>query len=179
MARPTSDIPDRWASDATWTSGDRIGDNTKTEPTGAQQDQGYVGSLNLFGDFFNWLLNLMNAWIRYLDDTQGCGYFGDGSDGDATISSDTTITRDRYYNNLTINGTKWLHADGHRIFVKNTLTMEGGAFVDNDGNAGTDGLGGGGGGAGGSADSIGGGDVGGAGGIGAGSAAGKKEGASR
>src|SRR3990167_1494841 len=29
--------------------------------------------------------------------------FGDGSDGDVIISADTTITRDMYYNNLTIN----------------------------------------------------------------------------
>ncbi len=30
-------------------------------------------------------------------------YFGDGSDGDVTISSNTTLVSDRYYNNLTVN----------------------------------------------------------------------------
>jgi hypothetical protein len=168
MARPTSDIPDRWASDATWTSGDRIGDNTKTEPTGAQQDQGHVGSLNLFGDFSNWLLNLMNAWIRYLDDTQGCGYFGDGSDGNVTISAPTTLTRDMYYENLTIDATYTLNADGHRIFVSDTLTMNATSFISSDGDDGTDGDGGGAGGAGATSGSIGGGSNGGAGATGAG-----------
>jgi len=31
--------------------------------------------------------------------------FGDGSDGDVTITGDTTLTRDMYYHNLTINAT--------------------------------------------------------------------------
>lgn len=45
--------------------------------------------------------------------------FGDGSDGDVTISTPTTLTRDMYYNNLTVNDT--LTTDGYRIFVKDTL----------------------------------------------------------
>jgi hypothetical protein len=34
--------------------------------------------------------------------------FGDGSDGAVVISSDTTLTRDMYYTDLTINATKTL-----------------------------------------------------------------------
>lgn len=49
--------------------------------------------------------------------------FGDGADGDVTISSPTTLTRDMYYNNLTVNST--LTTDGYRIFVKGTLTGTG------------------------------------------------------
>lgn len=45
--------------------------------------------------------------------------FGDGSDGDVTISGTTTLTRDMFYNNLTVNGT--LVTDGYRVYVKETL----------------------------------------------------------
>lgn len=71
-------------------------------------------------------------------------YFGDGSDGDIIISSDTNLTRDMYYNNLTINSTKTLNANGYTIFVKNTLTNNGtitNSFLSNGGIAGTIGLG--------------------------------------
>lgn len=51
------------------------------------------------------------------------GSFGDGSDGDVTISSPTTLTRDMYYNNLTVNST--LTTNGYRIYVKNTINGTG------------------------------------------------------
>lgn len=72
----------------------------------------------------------------------GKAFFGDGSDGDVTISGDTTLTRDMYYNSLTINTTKTLTAASYRIFVKGTLTTNGtGKIVNNglDGTAGSDG----------------------------------------
>lgn len=51
-------------------------------------------------------------------------FFGDGSDGDATISSGTTVlTRDMHYNNLTISGTGSIDPRGFRIFVKGTLDI--------------------------------------------------------
>ncbi len=47
---------------------------------------------------------------------------GDGSDGNVTISSGTTVlTRDMYYNNLTINGTGSLNTNGCKVFVKGIL----------------------------------------------------------
>lgn len=52
-------------------------------------------------------------------------FFGDGSDGDVTISADTTLTSDMFYNNLTINAGKTLNTGGYRIFVLNTLTNNG------------------------------------------------------
>lgn len=61
--------------------------------------------------------------------------FGDGSDGDATISSNTTLTSDKYYNNLTINSTFTLSTGGYRIFVKGTLTNNG--TIANNGSNGT------------------------------------------
>ena len=60
--------------------------------------------------------------------------FGDGSDGDVTISTPTTLTRDMYYDNLTVNST--LHTGGYRIFVKGTI--DGTGTIDNDGNNGGD-----------------------------------------
>ena len=51
--------------------------------------------------------------------------FGDGSDDDVTITVDTTLTRDMFYNNLTVNAGITLKTGGYRIFVKGTLTNNG------------------------------------------------------
>jgi hypothetical protein len=52
------------------------------------------------------------------------GIFGDGSDGDLTASSGTTtLSKDMYYNNVTLTGTAILNPNGYRIFVKGTLTI--------------------------------------------------------
>jgi hypothetical protein len=51
--------------------------------------------------------------------------YGDGSDGDVTISGTTSMTRDTYYNNLTVNAGQTLWVNGWRIFVKGTLTLNG------------------------------------------------------
>lgn len=50
--------------------------------------------------------------------------FGDGSDGNVTISSGTTtLSRDMYYNNLTMSGTGILVTNGYKVFVKGTLDI--------------------------------------------------------
>jgi hypothetical protein len=53
--------------------------------------------------------------------------YGSGSDGDVTIANGVTsqITRDMYYNNLTINSGGRLLTYGFRVFVKGTLTING------------------------------------------------------
>jgi len=51
--------------------------------------------------------------------------FGDGSDGDVTISGDTTLTSDMYYNNLTVDNGITLNTGGYRVFVKEILTNNG------------------------------------------------------
>lgn len=63
--------------------------------------------------------------------------FGDASDGDVTINADTTLTRDMYYNSLTINPTFTLKTGGFRIFVRGTLTNNG--TIDRSGNNGGNG----------------------------------------
>lgn len=57
--------------------------------------------------------------------------FGNGTDGNVTISSNTTLTRDMYYNNLTINNGRTLKTNGFKIFVKGTLTNNG--TIENNG----------------------------------------------
>jgi len=52
------------------------------------------------------------------------GFFADGSDGDLTISSGTTnLTRDMFYNNVTISGSAVLVPNSYKIFVAGTLDL--------------------------------------------------------
>jgi hypothetical protein len=57
--------------------------------------------------------------------------YGDGSDGDATISTSTTLTRDTYYRNLTISSQ--LDPGGFRLFVSGTLTFRNGSSITREG----------------------------------------------
>ncbi|GEM_PF-1728975 len=63
--------------------------------------------------------------------------FGNGSDGNVTISANTNLTRDMYYNNLTINSGVTLFTKNFRIYVANILTNNG--VIDNNGNSGGNG----------------------------------------
>lgn len=56
--------------------------------------------------------------------TIGRRSLGDGSDGSVTISSGTTtLTRDMYYNNLTMSGSGQIDSNGYKIFVKGVLNI--------------------------------------------------------
>lgn len=63
--------------------------------------------------------------------------FGDGSDGDVTIAAGTTtLTKNMFYNNLTLNGT--LATGGYLVFVKGTISGAGklqGVLGNNGSNA--------------------------------------------
>lgn len=50
-------------------------------------------------------------------------FFGDGSDGNVTISGVVTLTRDMFYNNLTISAGAALNPSGFKIFVLGTLDL--------------------------------------------------------
>lgn len=51
-------------------------------------------------------------------------YFGSGFDGNVAISSGTTtLTRDTYYQNLTISGTGSLNTGGYRVYVSEVLDI--------------------------------------------------------
>jgi hypothetical protein len=71
------------------------------------------------------------------------GLFGDGSDGDVTITGPTTLTRDMYYHDLTINAGQTLNPGGFRIFVSGNLTFDagGGASISRNGPGGCSGTG--------------------------------------
>ncbi|HWT52346.1 MAG TPA: hypothetical protein VN113_09225, partial [Caulobacter sp.] len=74
-------------------------------------------------------------------------FFGDGADGDITISSAVTLTRDMYYNNLTLVAGGTITTNGWRIFVKRTLDLSAAiaGAIKWDGSAGGDASGSGGG----------------------------------
>lgn len=72
-------------------------------------------------------------------------FYGNGMDGDFTLGSlapinspsggimNYSLTRDVYYDNLTIINAKFI-TNGFRVFVKNTLTMDGSSTISNNGN---------------------------------------------
>jgi hypothetical protein len=70
------------------------------------------------------------------------GTYGDGSDGDATISSTVTLTRDMFYNNLTITGSGVLIPAGYIIYVSGNLTIQSGGIIAANGSNGAIGSGG-------------------------------------
>jgi len=49
--------------------------------------------------------------------------FGDGSDGDVTVTTTTNLSRDMYYRNLTLSGSAYLSTNGYRIFVSEVLDL--------------------------------------------------------
>jgi hypothetical protein len=53
--------------------------------------------------------------------------YGGGQDGDVVVASGTTVTlsRDMYYNSLTIQSTGHLATNGYKVFVKGTLSLSG------------------------------------------------------
>ena len=66
--------------------------------------------------------------------TPDTAFYGSGIDSDVVISSNTTLTRDMNYNNLTINATFVLTTAGYRVFVKGSLINNG--TIRNSGAAG-------------------------------------------
>ena len=61
--------------------------------------------------------------------------FGDGADGVLTVpnGNTTTLARDGYFSNVTVNFGGRLRTNGYRLFVANTLTVFNGGLVDADG----------------------------------------------
>jgi hypothetical protein len=60
--------------------------------------------------------------------------FGTGADGNVSLGAGT-LTRDMYYNNLTLTGI--VRPAGFRVFVKGTLTISGGSFLATGNTGGT------------------------------------------
>lgn len=70
---------------------------------------------------------------------RGNDIFGSGVDGDVTISANTTLTSDMFYDDLTIDTNAVLTTAGYRIFVKGTLTIGSGCYIRWNGNNGGNG----------------------------------------
>lgn len=66
---------------------------------------------------------------QYVQRAGNDAVYGPGIDGDVTIASETTLTSDAYYNNLTITSSGFLNTNGFRVFVKNTLTIDSGGKI--------------------------------------------------
>jgi hypothetical protein len=56
--------------------------------------------------------------------------YGSGKDGNFTASANFSLTRDMYYNNLTINSGIHVNTAGYRVFVRNILLFNG--FTNQD-----------------------------------------------
>ncbi len=59
----------------------------------------------------------------FLDRLGGDEIYGFGQDGNVTLTGDATLSRDMYYNDLTINSNVTLDTNGYRVFVAGTLTF--------------------------------------------------------
>ena len=85
-----------------------------------------TGLLTLSGDPSN---ALHAATKQYVDAAVGAFTvsvdYGNGSDGDVTLTVNTTLNRDMSYNNLTVNNGVVLYPNGYRILVRNTCTCYG------------------------------------------------------
>lgn len=68
------------------------------------------------------------------------GIFGDGSDGNVTISVNTTLTRDMFYKSLVVNAGNNLITNGYRIYAQVSVTTSG-TIHNNGGTGGTGGTG--------------------------------------
>ncbi len=55
--------------------------------------------------------------------------YGTGSDANAVISANTTLTSDKFYYNLEVAANTNLITAGYRVFVKNTLTLRNGSLI--------------------------------------------------
>lgn len=68
--------------------------------------------------------------------------FGDGSDGHVTITSDTSLSDDKYYASLTVSNNAKLDTAGLRIYARDSVTIDSGSTIRNNGQDGTSGSGG-------------------------------------
>lgn len=67
--------------------------------------------------------------------------FGDGSDGTVVISTPTSLSKDMFYANLTVNSSQTLTTNGFRVYVSGVLTING-KIDASGGNGGAGGTGG-------------------------------------
>ena len=69
------------------------------------------------------LLTRDRRWISKGVDT--LSVFGDGADGNVTVTGTVTLTQDALYKNLTVESGGLVETNGYKIFVKDLLTVRG------------------------------------------------------
>jgi len=77
------------------------------------------------GNSGNVLTSNGSNWISAESVSGGDSYFGDGFDGVVIQSASTTLTKDMYYDSLTVATGTIITTNGYRIFVQNSLTLNG------------------------------------------------------
>lgn len=68
--------------------------------------------------------------------------YGDGSDGDVEITSNTTLTRPMFYRTLTVTNNAVLTTAGLQVYASESITVASGATIRNNGSDGTGSAGG-------------------------------------
>jgi len=89
--------------------------------------------------------NLAGLRTKDLQQATRSNLFGNGSDGDVVVSTEINLTRDMFYNNLTVEDGGIINTKSFRIFTKNQFIKKPGGIVRNNGNngvAGANGVGG-------------------------------------
>lgn len=82
----------------------------------------------------DWWVAIWWTWASLVITPDKLAYFGDWSDWNVTISTNTTLTSDKYYNNLTVNTGITLDPAWYIIYVAWTLTLTGTAKIIRNGN---------------------------------------------
>jgi hypothetical protein len=102
-----------------------------------------------FADQFQFVYDGVSAWFYFWANNQWNSIvippnkYGDGSDGDATISTTVTLTRDKFYNSLTIATGGILKPAGFRVYSKKPILVQsGGTLTVAGGDGGAGGAGG-------------------------------------
>lgn len=116
MTAPAS-YPLLWGSDATHPDTRAVCDGAMTQGVAAQ---GVVPNASLKTDQLNEQLRLLSLWAVFAaSEASVIREFGDASDGNATITGGTTtLSRDMYYDALTIEPSGVLAAGGYRVFAR-------------------------------------------------------------
>jgi hypothetical protein len=101
----------------------------------AQAALGFEAGTRTPSEPVNSWLELARLWIEWDRDEVAGHLRGDGSDGDVTIPAGTTnLTRDMYYESLSVPAGRTLNTRGFRVFVRGVLTLDG-LLHANGGNA--------------------------------------------
>jgi len=81
--------------------------------------------------------NMAGLRTKDLQQATRANLFGDGSDGDVVVSTEIDLTRDMFYNNLTVEEGGIINTKSFRIFAKDQFIKKPGGIVRNNGNNGT------------------------------------------